>query len=199
MRRERGRGRKLAAIVAVASGRHGYLARLAPPCSFLAIALLLQHRTTTGSTSTFTNLPSACPTTLSARWDTRTNSAGTLPTACAPGSVPRSLLPHDRPSSSFGHVAHGCDTAQPVAAQWRRRPRRTRRRQPRSRGCAPPSRRRYGPAGPPQNNDAQGAAAAAATAPACACLLCPTGVASRSLSRHCRRTGAGRASALELG
>jgi len=104
-----------------------------------------------------------------------------------------------RPSLSFGHVAHSCDTAQPVAARWRRRLRRTRRRQPRSRACATPSRRRCGPAGPPQNNDAEGAAAAAATAPACACLLCPTGVASRSLSRHCRRTGAGRASALELG
>jgi hypothetical protein len=78
---------------------------------------------------------------------------GTLPNACAPGSVPHSLLPHDRPSSSFGHVAHGCDTAQPVAAQWRRRPRRTRRRQPRSRACPPPCRRRCGPAGPPHNEE----------------------------------------------
>jgi hypothetical protein len=117
------------------------------PFSFLAIALHLQHRTTTGSTSTFTNLPGACPTALSPRWGT--NPVGTLPNACAPGSVPRSLMPHDRPSSSFGHVAHGCDTTQPVATQWRRRPRRTRRRQPRSRvspSLPPPLRPRRSPA-----------------------------------------------------
>ena len=137
---------------AVASGSSSRLPRLPDtamliPC-YLAIALHLQPRTTTGSTPISTNRPSACPTALSPRWDTRTNPAGTLPNACAPGSGPRSAaalppLPD----------AHGCDTAPPVAARWRRRPRRTRRRQPRSRACAPPCRRRLGPAGPQHNEE----------------------------------------------